>query len=106
VVQFGSWMPDVPVTVAVLHPTALAALGADAREALITDLQGRTPPGGVHLFVPLRGDAPPEVIPIGSDTLLPLYAGWQIDRRPRSRRGGFAATKPPRQSDTRANVSQ
>ena len=107
VVQFGNWMPDVPVTVAVLHPTALAALGADVRESLITDLQGRTPPGGVHLFVPLKGEAaPPEVIPIGSDTLLPLYAGWQIDRRPRSRRGGFAATKPPRQSDTQANVSE
>jgi len=106
VVQFGNWMPDVPVTVAVLHPAALAGLEPDARPALVRDLQGRTPPGGMHVVLPWGGDEPPEVIPIGTDTLLEFYAEWQIDRRPRGRRGGFAATKAARQSDTQSNVSE
>jgi hypothetical protein len=74
VVQFGSWMPDVPVTVAMLHPAALAALEADVRQALVRDLQSRTPPGGVHVVLPWSGDEPAEVIPIGTDTLLEYYA--------------------------------
>ena len=106
VVQFGNWMPDVPVTVAVLHPTALASLEPDVRHALVSDLQRRTPPGGMHVILPWSGDEPNKVIPIGTDTLLSLYEEWQIDRRPRGRRGGFAASKNPRQSDTQANVSE
>lgn len=106
VVQFGNWMPDVPVTVAVLHPAALAGLEPNVRAALVHDLQSRTPPGGMHVVLPWGGDEPAEVIPIGTDTLLEFYANWHIDRRPRGRRGGFAATKPPRQSDTQANVSE
>jgi len=106
VVQFGNWMPDVPVTVAVLHPTALASIEPDARHALVSDLQRRTPPGGMHVILPWSGDEPNKVIPIGTDTLLSLYEEWQIDRRPRGRRGGFAASKNPRQSDTQANVSE
>ena len=106
VVQFGNWMPDVPVTVALLHPAALAGLEADVRQALVRDLQSRTPPGGVHVVLPWSADQPAEVIPIGTDTLLEFYAEWQIDRRPRGRRGGFAATKALRQSDTQANVSE
>ena len=106
VVQFGSWMPDVPVTVAVLHPTALASIEPDVRHALVSDLQRRTPPGGMHVILPWSGDEPNKVIPIGTDTLLSLYEEWQIDRRPRGRRGGFAASKNPRQSDTQANVSE
>ena len=106
VVQFGNWMPDVPVTVAVLHPTALASIEPDARHTLVSDLQRRTPPGGMHVILPWSGDEPNKVIPIGTDTLLSLYEEWQIDRRPRGRRGGFAASKNPRQSDTQANVSE
>jgi hypothetical protein len=106
VVQFGRWMPDVPATIAVLHPAALAGLEADVRRALLQELQRRTPPGGMHVVLPWSGDEPAEVIPIGTDTLLEYYADWHIDRRPRGRRGGFAATKAPRQSDTQANVSE
>ncbi len=106
VVQFGNWMPDVPVTVAVLHPAALAALEPEVREALVRDLQRRTPEGGMHVVLPWNGDEPKHVIPIGTDTLLGLYADWQINRRPRGRRGGFSASKSPRQSDTQANVSE
>lgn len=106
VVQFGNWMPDVPVTVAVLHPSALGVLDPDVRHALVSDLQSRTPPGGIHVVLPWSEDEPAEVIPIGTDTLLGFYAEWHIDRRPRGRRGGFAASKPQRQSDTQANVSE
>lgn len=106
VVQFGSWMPDVPVTVAVLHPGTLARLDPPARRALIGDLQTRTPPGGVHVVLPTERGAETEIIPIDQEALLDSYTGWHIERRPRGRRGGFAAAKPPRQSDTQANVSE
>ncbi|MGH7537995.1 MAG: hypothetical protein ACREMF_05135, partial [Gemmatimonadales bacterium] len=106
VVKLGSWMPDVPVTVAVLHPTALAGLPADTRQSLVIDLQDRTAHGGVHLLLPGRSEPPVQVIPIGMEGLLALYSAWHIERRPRGRRGGFSATKPPRQSDTQANVSE
>lgn len=106
VVQFGSWMPDVPVTVAVLHPAALGALEPEPRLRLVADLQSRTPPGGVHVVLPSRRETGAAVIPIGSDALLALYAEWQIERRPRGRRGGFAASKPERHSDTQMNVSE
>lgn len=100
VVQFGSWMPDVPVSVAVLHPHTLAALEPEPRLRLIEDLQLRTPPGGVHIVLPL----PPRTQP--TETLLELYAAWHIERRPRGRRSGFAASKPAGQSDTEVNVSE
>ena len=100
VVRFGSWMPDVPVSVAVLHPSTLADLDAEPRLRLIEDLQVRTSPGGVHIVLP------PRVRGLATDHLLPLYAAWEVERRPRGRRGGFAAAKPAGQSDTRANVSE
>jgi hypothetical protein len=99
VVQFGSWMPDVPVTVAVLHPAALAGLAPTPRHTLVSDLQARTPPGGVHIFLP-------GVLPVVPDPLPTLYDGWQFDRRPRGPHGGFAAIKPARQSDTLERVSE
>jgi hypothetical protein len=106
VVQFGRWMPDVPVTMAVLHPSTLAPLESEARQALLADLQARTTPGGVHVVLPCRGDEPEEVIPIASDGLLPSYAAWTLERRPRGRRGGFSALKPLSRSDTQRNVSE
>jgi hypothetical protein len=106
VVQFGSWMPDVPVTVAVLHPAALGALEPDPRLRLVEDLQTRTPPGGVHIVLPSRGPGGAGAISIGAEALLALYPTWEIERRPRGRRGGFSALKPQGQSDTRANVSE
>lgn len=106
VVQLGRWMPDVPITMAVLHPSTLAPLEADVRESLVSDLQARTAPGGVHVVLPCRGDEAEDVIPIASDALLPAYAEWKVERRSRARRGGFSAHKPPRHSDTQANVSE
>lgn len=100
VVRFGSWMPDVPVSVAVLHPGTLAELEPEPRLRLIEDLQSRTSPGGVHIVLPPRPRA------LATDSLLPLYSAWQIERRARGRRGGFAAAKPTGQSDTQVNVSE
>jgi hypothetical protein len=105
VVQFGRWMPDVPVTMAVLHPSTLVPLHPDARQALVADLQARTAPGGVHVVLPCRENEPEEAIPIATDALLPSYADWKVERRSRGRRGGFSAAKPPRQTDTQLNVS-
>jgi hypothetical protein len=99
-------MPDVPVTLAALHPAALAALDAESRRSLVTDLQIRTPPGGVHIVLPWESVEDKGVIPIATDTLLALYASWQVERRPRGRRGGFAATKPDGRAKTEASQSE
>ncbi|HTH64094.1 MAG TPA: hypothetical protein VL563_05400 [Gemmatimonadales bacterium] len=106
VVQFGSWMPDVPVTLAVVHPAALAALDPESRRSLVTDLQTRTPPSGVHIVLPWESGEDKAVIPIATDTLLALYESWQVERRPRGRRGGFAATKPAGRAETEARQSE
>jgi hypothetical protein len=106
VVQFGSWMPDVPVTLAVLHPVALASLDPEPRHALVTDLQTRTPPGGVHVILAWDTMGDSAVIPIATDTLLERYATWDVERRPRGRRGGFAATKPAGQAETETEARQ
>jgi len=106
VVQLGAWLPDVPVTVAVLDPGTLAALDAAERHTAIAGLQARTAPGGVHIVLPFAENLAAGVIPIAPEALLTEYAGWEIQRRPRSRRGGFAATRLPRQSDTQVNVSE
>ena len=106
VVQFGSWMPDVPVTLAALHQAALAALDPEARRSLIADLQTRTPPGGVHILLPWEASEDKSVIPIATDTLLALYDSWQVERRPRGRRGGFAATKPAGRVESEVRQSE
>jgi len=58
----------------------------------------------VHLV--LAAGTSREVIPLAAETLQAQYAGWEITRRKRARRGeGFVATKPARQVDTQVNVS-
>ncbi len=87
-----------------LEPKSLADLRAKDRAALIADLQARTRSGGVHIVlaaVPSR-----QVIPLAAEALQALYGGWQLQRSRRSKRSGFTATKPPRQADTTANVSE
>jgi len=104
VVQLGGWLPDVTPDLAVIDPAALAPLGRGDRHGVIASLQTRTPAGGVHLILPAR--ASPEVIPLAAEALQTLYAGWEVVRRKRARRGeGFLATKPARHVDTQANVS-
>lgn len=104
VVQFGGWFPDVSPTLAVVDPGALAETPPRQRAAALDALQARTRPGGVHLVVPAVQSK--GVIPIEPESLQRLYAGWQIVRRSRSRRGsGFAAIKPARHSDTASSAS-
>ena len=105
VTQLGGWLPDVTPDLAVIDPAALAPLSSRERNGVIGGLQNRTPPGGVHLVLP--ANASPEVIPLAAETLQAQYAGWEITRRKRARRGdGFVATKPERQVDTQVNVSE
>ncbi|HUK20482.1 MAG TPA: hypothetical protein VLV45_02855 [Gemmatimonadales bacterium] len=104
VIQLGGWLPDVAPDLAVIDPAALAPLAGRDRSSVITGLQMRTPPGGVHLVLPTNAN--PEVIPLAAETLQTQYADWEIVRRKRARRGdGFVATKPARHIDTQANVS-
>jgi len=104
VISFGSWFPDLAPSLVVLEPRSLADLRAKDRAALIADLQARTRSGGVHVV--LAAGSSREVIPLAPEALQALYRGWQVQRSRRSKRGGFTATKPPRQHDTALNVSE
>jgi hypothetical protein len=103
VIRFGSWFPDVLPAVVVLAPSALATARSKDRQTLVKDLQVRTLPGGAHV-VPAAGE--PQVLDLASGALHSAYvqAGWEIERRT-GKRGGFVATKPSRQADTLAHVS-
>jgi len=104
VINFGSWFPDLSPSLVVLEPKSLADLRAKDRAALIADLQSRTRSGGVHVV--LAASASRQVIPLAPEALQGLYGGWQVHGNRRSKRGGFTATKPPRQADTVSNVSE
>ncbi|MGH7531034.1 MAG: hypothetical protein ACREMN_11680 [Gemmatimonadales bacterium] len=103
VIDYGSWFPDLSPSLVAIAAGSLAPLRANVRGALIAELQGRTRSGGVHVILP-SGGIPPGVIPLAPESLQALYRGWQVQRG-RSKRGGFAAIKPPRQGDTAVNVS-
>jgi hypothetical protein len=103
VINFGSWFPDLSPTLVAIDPGSLADLRGKARAALVADLQTRTRTGGAHIVLPAA--ARREVIPLAPEALQALYQGWQIQGSKRSKRGGFTATKPPRQLDTALNVS-
>jgi len=72
---------------------------------LISDLQVRTPSGGVHVILPPAAENR-EVIPLAPEALQTWYRGWQVQRRGRSKRSGFTAIKPPRQADTALRASE
>ena len=104
VINFGRWFPDVAPSLVVIDPAALTAARPKDRHALLYDLQARTRAGGVHVVLPTA--ATREVIPLAPESLEAQYAGWQLTRRRRTRRGaGFVAVKPLRPLDTAANVS-
>ncbi|HYK82330.1 MAG TPA: hypothetical protein VEU55_04235 [Gemmatimonadales bacterium] len=104
VITFGGWFPDLAPSVAVIDPAALAPARDRHRNALLAELQTRTRPGGVHLILP--SPSAPHVIPLAPEALHARYAGWDITHRRRAKAGaGFTATKPERQLDTAAHVS-
>ncbi|HEX4575482.1 MAG TPA: hypothetical protein VH158_10135 [Gemmatimonadales bacterium] len=105
VITFGGWFPDVAPSVVVIDPAALASARGRDRQALVGALQTRTRPGGVHIVLP--SPAAPQVIPLAPEALQALYVGWEVTRRRRAKAGaGFTATKPERQRDTAARVSE
>ena len=104
VVTLGGWVPDVAPSVVVIDPSSLAPARARDRSSLLDELKARTRPGGVHVV--LASPNASEVIPLAPEALQAHYDGWEIARRRRSKAGaGFTATKPERQLDTAANVS-
>ncbi|HEU5322326.1 MAG TPA: hypothetical protein VFX28_16090, partial [Methylomirabilota bacterium] len=104
VISFGSWFPDVAPSLVVVDPAALAPARPRCRNAAIAEIKARTRPGGVHVVLPVPSSS--EVIPLAPEALQAQYAGWDITRRRRAKAGaGFTATKPERQADTAANVS-
>jgi len=105
VIHLGSWFPDVSPSLVVIEPAALAPACVRDRNAALADIQTRTRPGGVHVVLPLPTSS--EVIPLAPEALQAQYGGWAITRRRRAKAGaGFTATKPERQLDTAARVSE
>ena len=106
VIHWGSWLPDVAPSFVVIDPAALVPARPRDRNAVIADLQARTRPGGVHVVLP-TAPAAREVIPLAPEALQALYGDWHVTRRRRTKAAaGFTATKPERQADTAANVSE
>jgi hypothetical protein len=103
VVQFGAWLPDVTIDLAVLDAAALAGTKNRDRRALVGDLQARTRSCGVHVMLPPAET--PAVIRLEPESLESLYRGWQIERAKKNDRGAFVATRAERRLDTAANVS-
>lgn len=104
VITLGGWFPDVAPSVVVIDPAALAPARSRDRHSLLAELKTRTRPGGVHVILPSPSAS--EVIPLGPEALQAHYDGWDIARRRRAKASaGFTATKPERQLDTAANVS-
>ncbi len=105
VITFGSWFPDLAPSVVVIDPAALAPARGRQRNALLAELKTRTRPGGIHFVLPSA--EPAHVIPLEPEALHAQYGGWEVTRRRRGKGGaGFTATKPERQLDTAARVSE
>ena len=89
------------VDVVVLDPAVLLSLEPSSRGELISDLQHRSRPGGVHVILPsCRAIAP--------ETLRSFYKGWSLEetvkrkRRPADRKSlpGLILSKPLCPEDT------
>jgi hypothetical protein len=71
----------------VLDPGVLQELGSAGRNALISDLQRRSRPGGVHVILP----SCPAIAP---EALRSLYPDWSQEELKRRRRGPYAKCAP------------
>ncbi len=96
VVQLGCWLPETGgVDVVAMDTRALGAIDPPTRQTLITQLQTRTKPHGVHVLLGSSAGLAPQA-------LLGHYDGWQAHP---TTRGGHRSptlilTDMPRQSDT------
>ncbi|HEU4700396.1 MAG TPA: hypothetical protein VFS40_14525 [Gemmatimonadales bacterium] len=99
VVQLGHWLPpfEAPADLLVLDVGALAELEPARQRGLVTELQARTAPGGVHVLLAGTPGLAPEA-------LLCHYDGWERGdrmlaggrRRGDARRSpGLIVTRPP-----------
>ena len=75
------------VDVVVLDPNALAGVKPPVRAALISDLQRRSRPGGVHVILGVsRGLSP--------DAIRSLYEGWTMEEEPLRRKRTVLPRRP------------
>jgi hypothetical protein len=71
----------------VLDPGVLLRLSSTCRTELVSDLQRRSRPGGVHVLLPTC----PAIAP---DSLRPLYSDWKQEEIKRRKRGTLAKSAP------------
>jgi hypothetical protein len=84
--EFLSFLDNFDVVV--LDPGVLLELGAARRTELISDLQHRSRPGGVHVILPTCSAIAPE-------SLRPMYAEWtEEEQQKRKRRGAYGKSAP------------
>jgi hypothetical protein len=94
VTHFDTGLPDFlsfldNFDIVVLDPGVLLDLGATGRTELVTDLQRRSRPGGVHVILPTCRA-------IAVEALRPLYPEWKQEEEPlkRKRRGAYGKCAP------------
>jgi hypothetical protein len=71
----------------VLDPNTLAGFKPHARAALLSDLQRRSRPGGVHVVLGGSGALSP-------DSIRGLYEGWTVEEEPTRRKRAGGARRP------------
>jgi hypothetical protein len=91
VVQLGVALPDFvsveKADLVVVDPGALADLPLGCRQELVSDLQQRCRPGGVHVILPTC----PALAP---DALRSMYDGWAVEEDPKRRRRSGGGRRP------------
>jgi hypothetical protein len=88
VTQFDAGLPEFlsfldNFDIVVLDPAVLLELGTAGRPDLVSDLQRRSRPGGVHVILPTCSAIAPE-------SLRPMYPGWkEEEQQKRKRRNAY-----------------
>jgi hypothetical protein len=106
VTQFDAGLPEFlsfldNFDIVVLDPAVLLELGTASRPDLVSDLQRRSRPGGVHVILPTCSAIAPE-------SLRPMYPGWNEEEQQKRKRrhaygkcaGGLILSKPLCPEDT------
>lgn len=76
-IQFGEWLPEVSgeYVLTVIDSGTLSALSPNHRRTLISELQGLTAPGGLHILITDQNGAGPE-------GFASHYSTWQREALP------------------------
>jgi hypothetical protein len=84
--EFLSFLDNFDIVV--LDPGVLLEVGTAGRTELVSDLQRRSCPGGVHVILPTCSAIAPE-------SLRPMYGGWTEEgQHKRKRRGAYGKSAP------------